>query len=437
MNKNRTLPQTRDKVEWTPLLCAATVARLEQKEMVQHLYLETKDEDPSPFAGASGAELLCNITASDVPVEMELTDAPCHAVRGETEKPPESSRVPVRFQPGTYLSEVFQKLNILLWKVLETLAPGVKKVRETKLSHIHAFELVKHVSAQIQTSEFFRKSNIFTTAIEFGIIELLVEYLESFPRLNVSEGELVNEPSMFHIAVKHRQEKIFNLIYGRTASKMIVGRIKDESDIIILHVAAKLAPSPQLNSISGAALQMQRELQWFKLLLYGGNRSEKGIPIFLKTSSFMIFAISDALSLFSSLTSVLMFLSILTSHYAEEDFLYMLPKRLIIGLKSLFISIATMMIAFTVTLSIVLRLQLESLENQSKSKVLLLLCGSQPEALETQVKSRASIKVNGSEGVENRGSLGTLKPIGSNVENWVELVFTGMFVSGGKKKYNS
>ncbi|KAL0307704.1 UNVERIFIED_CONTAM: hypothetical protein Scaly_2974100 [Sesamum calycinum] len=39
--------------------------------------------------------------------------------------------------------------------------------------------------------------------------------------------------------------------------------------------------------------------------------------------------------LFTSATSLLMFLAILTSHYAEEDFLYALPKRLIIGLGTL------------------------------------------------------------------------------------------------------
>ncbi|KAF8403428.1 hypothetical protein HHK36_011532 [Tetracentron sinense] len=86
----------------------------------------------------------------------------------------------------------------------------------------------------------------------------------------------------------------------------------------------------------------------------GGNKSEIGIPIFLKTNYFMVFSISDALSLFSSLTSVLMFLTIPISRYAEEDFLYSLPKRLITGLTSLFISIATMMMAFSATLAIVL-----------------------------------------------------------------------------------
>jgi hypothetical protein len=89
----------------------------------------------------------------------------------------------------------------------------------------------------------------------------------------------------------------------------------------------------------------------------GGNNNT-GTPIFLKSKQFIIFTISDALALFSSVTSILMFLSILTSRYAEEDFLEILPKRLIIGLATLFFSIASMLIAFTASFSIVLGHQL-------------------------------------------------------------------------------
>ncbi|KAL0345030.1 UNVERIFIED_CONTAM: hypothetical protein Sradi_4334300 [Sesamum radiatum] len=48
-----------------------------------------------------------------------------------------------------------------------------------------------------------------------------------------------------------------------------------------------------------------------------------------------------------------MFLAILTSRYAEEDFLYVLPKRLIVGLSTLFLSISSMMVAFSATLYLV------------------------------------------------------------------------------------
>lgn len=53
--------------------------------------------------------------------------------------------------------------------------------------------------------------------------------------------------------------------------------------------------------------------------------------------------------------SVLMFLAIMTSRYAEEDFYKSLPQKLIIGLATLFISMASILISFGAAFTIVLR----------------------------------------------------------------------------------
>nr|GMC73580.1 ankyrin repeat-containing protein NPR4-like isoform X3 [Ipomoea batatas] len=62
---------------------------------------------------------------------------------------------------------------------------------------------------------------------------------------------------------------------------------------------------------------------------------EEGLPTFSRRDAFIIFYISNGASLFTSVTSLLLFLSILTSRYTEEDFLYILPTKLIIGLFTL------------------------------------------------------------------------------------------------------
>ncbi|KAI8018565.1 Ankyrin repeat-containing protein NPR4 [Camellia lanceoleosa] len=82
----------------------------------------------------------------------------------------------------------------------------------------------------------------------------------------------------------------------------------------------------------------------------GGTNGTNGVPVFSKANAFIVFIVSDAISLFTSTMSLLMFLSVLTSHNAEGDFLYVLPKRLIIGLVTLFMSITTMILAFSSTL---------------------------------------------------------------------------------------
>ncbi|GKE91133.1 ankyrin repeat-containing domain, PGG domain protein [Tanacetum coccineum] len=81
----------------------------------------------------------------------------------------------------------------------------------------------------------------------------------------------------------------------------------------------------------------------------GGYDQDKGLPLFRSKAVFMVFVVADAISLLSSSASILMFLSILTSRYAERDFLESLPKKLMGGLATLFLSITTMTITFGVS----------------------------------------------------------------------------------------
>ncbi|KAJ4702443.1 Ankyrin repeat family protein [Melia azedarach] len=248
-------------------------------------------------------------------------------------------------------------------------------------------------------------------AAEIGNIQFLSIFIREYPDLIWKIDSAENKYSIFHIAVKNRQEDIFKLIYEIGSSKEILLMCQDSEGNNILHLAAKLAPSSRLNIVSGAALQMQRELLWFKkveevvqrscaetrnnggfnpralftkeheglrekgekwmketaascmvvvaliatvafaaaITVPGGSNQDTGFPIFLDKISFKIFAISDAISLVFSSASIMSFLSILTSRYTEEDFLWVLPRKLQIGLVTLFISIAAMMVVFSTT----------------------------------------------------------------------------------------
>jgi len=85
----------------------------------------------------------------------------------------------------------------------------------------------------------------------------------------------------------------------------------------------------------------------------GVSNQETGTPVFVRSNWFMVFFISDAITLCSSSTSIVIFLSILMSRYTEDDFLKSLPSKLMIGLATLFISMAGMMVAFSVTFFLV------------------------------------------------------------------------------------
>ncbi|CAI0554841.1 unnamed protein product [Linum tenue] len=298
--------------------------------------------------------------------------------------------------------------------------PGFKRLYDLKLTHVQAIELLRCLCQQISTlseSE-FEKTGIqkaLFDAIEHGIVELIVELIKQYPDIVWREDE--SQRGIFLCATLHRQEKIFNLIYRMGAKKNAMATPWDVNHNNILHQAAFLAPLSQLDRVTGAALQMQRELQWYKevesivqpkqremrnlshdtprtlftkehrglveegekwmketatsctvvaaliatimfsalFTLPGGFDQYTGLPIFLHRSSFIAYIVSDAVSLFSSTSSMLMFLGMLTSRYREEDFLRSLPMKLIIGLSTLFFSMATMMMTFGVALMIFLK----------------------------------------------------------------------------------
>ncbi|KAD2804972.1 hypothetical protein E3N88_38349 [Mikania micrantha] len=79
----------------------------------------------------------------------------------------------------------------------------------------------------------------------------------------------------------------------------------------------------------------------------GGYNQDHGSPIFIRNRTFLVFVIADAVSLISSSTSLLVFLSVLTSQHDQRDFMYSLPRKLIMGLLTLFISVATLMVTFS------------------------------------------------------------------------------------------
>ncbi|KAL6345940.1 hypothetical protein AAG906_025220 [Vitis piasezkii] len=307
----------------------------------------------------------------------------------------------------------------LIWKLLLRFVPDLKHIYEAKWTHVGSSQLLDCIFEEIPylTSsqlEMFGINQAIYDAIKHGIIEFIVALIKHDPESIWRKG--VKGRTMFSHAVVLRQEKIFSLVYGLGIKKNVIARRHDIFHNNILHLAGKLSPPSQLDRVSGAALQMQRELQWFKevesmvqakykeefneyhktpihvfieehaelvkqgeswmkstaascmvvatliaalmfttaFTLPGGTKNETGIPVFIKSKAFMVFIASDALSLFSSSTSVLMFLGILTSRYAAEDFLKSLPIKLIIGLSSLFFSIVSMMVAFGSAIFVVL-----------------------------------------------------------------------------------
>ncbi|XP_058115639.1 uncharacterized protein LOC131258372 isoform X4 [Magnolia sinica] len=222
------------------------------------------------------------------------------------------------------------------------------------------------------------------------------------------------------LAVENRQPHVYKFLLDKYSYKERVFHKLDNDGNSALHLAATCGQNRPWR-IHGAALQLQWEIKWYKFVkgsmirhffthynekghtpkevftkthaelvnegsawltitsqhcsvvaaliatvafataatVPGGVMENKGVPVFEGQLAFDIFAIASLVALCFSVTSLTLFLTILTSRYQEADFGNSLPWRLIIGLTSLFFSIASMLIAFCAGHFFVLKEQLK------------------------------------------------------------------------------
>ncbi|XP_048441608.1 uncharacterized protein LOC103960142 isoform X2 [Pyrus x bretschneideri] len=242
-------------------------------------------------------------------------------------------------------------------------------------------------------------------AAKNGVTEMVEKILEHFP---VAIHDMNTEKkNVVLLAVEYRQPLVYNLLLKRKILKESVVSTVDHEGNSALHLAAKLGEhKPWL--IPGAALQMQWEIRWYEYVktsmplhffarhnkkgrtakdiftethdtivktggewltntskscsvvaalvatvafatsttIPGGMNKKSGKPTLENQPAFNIFAIASLVALCFSVMAVVMFLAILTSRYQEKDFGKDLPRKLLVGLTSLFVSIASMLVSF-------------------------------------------------------------------------------------------
>ncbi|KAM0053489.1 putative ankyrin repeat-containing domain, PGG domain, retrotransposon Copia-like protein [Helianthus debilis subsp. tardiflorus] len=395
----------------------------------QHIGLSEKDGNHNPFEGQKGFNLLGNTIMSgflDVAYDLlkdypklattvvDTLEPPLWCIAKKWDAFPSGTRynfyqrfvyshVPtdnhnvdhthenedlenqVTYATKCYVYPVVHRIYVKIWKAALLHVPHIKRLYEDKVEHNRALMILRFICEEITQSV---PQSIWTRE---------------------------NGYSLSQLSIINRCEKVYNfLAHEVTRDKYLHTVNKDKNNDNLLHLAGKLAPKHKLNMVSGAALQLQRELQWFEevskfvkpkymedlndkqetpimvfrqehndlrqkgedwmkktsesytitaaliitivfaaaITVPGGIKGDTGKPTFQTRLSFIVFAVADAISLFTSTTSLLLFLSILTARYAEEDFIYKLPNRLILGLVMLFMSLTSMMIAFSATLYI-------------------------------------------------------------------------------------
>ncbi|KAK6232933.1 hypothetical protein SCA6_003006 [Theobroma cacao] len=255
IRKNPRLTQITDNSGNTPLLCA--VLLFSRHKLVRYLASATTIEKPErPFSGCKAGDLMVNLTHMGFHVHDE--DDPL-------ETSDQDLVVEKQSQTNEAKTQVYQGVKEVLWRRSKYLVPCIYKVGEKKLGHERACKLV-HLCLKAllnynerERAKYFNEQEILRYAACCGVVEIVTASLHYFPDLIFSKhGRMILKN-----AIQWRQEKIFNLACKSTAlDKMLATQCYKPS---ISHLAAELPTNRQLSVDSCAALQMQREVQWYKV----------------------------------------------------------------------------------------------------------------------------------------------------------------------------
>ncbi|KAJ0809919.1 putative P-type ATPase, transmembrane domain superfamily, PGG domain, retrotransposon Copia [Helianthus annuus] len=313
----------------------------------------------------------------------------------------------------SYVCRVMERICTKFQEFAVLHVPHIKSIHEEKMKHNKVLTILKFCCEKNGKIRNIRDGfeDALILAVKNDIPEVIEQITRFFPLWIWNRD---GRRTLYQLSISNRCEKSYNfLVYEKTYHKDLhhhENHFFEDEDKNLLYVAAKLVPDDKLNKVTGAALQMQRELQWFKeiskivpprqmksrnrendtpmmvfkkehrdlrqkgedwmkqtagsyiitaaaliiimvfpaiITVPGGNNGETGRAIYKDKLSFMIYCYSVWISFFTSNTSLLLFLSLLTERYADEDFLKRLPKRLIFGLVTLFMSVTTMVIAYS------------------------------------------------------------------------------------------
>ncbi|XP_057461127.1 uncharacterized protein LOC130751547 [Actinidia eriantha] len=291
------------------------------------------------------------------------------------------------------------------------------------LGKIAAIEVLRHMeglqSPNTNIDPTLKNETPILLAAKNGIKEMVEEILNTIPSaINDTNTEGKN---IVLLAVECRQTHVYKLLLERMVGNESVFRRVDNEGNSALHLAAKLGNyRPWL--VSGAALQIQWEYKWYEFVkksmplhffihlnkkgdtprdvftdthkglvessrkwltntaqscsvvaaliagvvfttvsaVPGGlKQDDSGQPVFEKKLAFSIFSIAALVALYSSVTALVIFLAILTSHYEEKNFHKGLPRSLPFGLVVIFVSIFAMLVSFSAGHFFVLKDSLE------------------------------------------------------------------------------
>ncbi|KAJ9553893.1 hypothetical protein OSB04_017938 [Centaurea solstitialis] len=252
-------------------------------------------------------------------------------------------------------------------------------------------------------------SRMLFVATEMGNTLFVIELLRAYPGLTWITND--DNRTIFHVAAMHRRLGIFNILYEMGKRKNTISIDRDVNGNTMLHLIGMTSKKMRDETFGASLLLQRellwfKEVEEMMLPSYRERKNKKGetayqiffeqnkdvisqgvnwmrdcmvvttlivtvtfavaftipggyyqetkghdqiagIPIFVRKPSFLVFVIADATSFSSASTSLVMFLSLLITRHSQHDFIHALPQKLMIGLITLLISVAAMMVTFS------------------------------------------------------------------------------------------
>ena len=151
-----------------------------------------------------------------------------------------------------------------------TAVSHIKKIREDKENHHAAVLLLECICKEVSEIDKVYDADViiqhyfdgFNRAVENDTPEAIEAIIRYSPQATWNES---NGYNLSQIAIINRCEKVYDFLVEQVVNNHLLRISVDKCGNNLLHLAGKLASIHKLNKVSGAALQMQRELQWFEV----------------------------------------------------------------------------------------------------------------------------------------------------------------------------
>ncbi|KAI8551760.1 hypothetical protein RHMOL_Rhmol06G0211700 [Rhododendron molle] len=212
-------------------------------------------------------------------------------------------------------------------------------------------------------------------ATKFGCVEIVKEILSEYPW--AVEHIDHDGRTILHRAIKYREMQILEIVarMGVPMWRLVRKRVREICPSHLLNtINMDKKTAQQLFDAENQDLR-EKAKEWLKrtaensslvavliatvaftaaYTIPGGPNQNTGLPILLNQPFFVVFTMTDVLSLTFALTSAIIFLRILTSPFRLNDFKQSLPQILMLGVTFLILSVSMMMFAFAATVILML-----------------------------------------------------------------------------------